>query len=228
MPQFIYTMKDLRKVTAQGKEILRGIWLSFYEGAKIGVLGPNGAGKSTLLRVMAGQDRDFAGEAFLGEGYTVGMLSQEPALQAGKTVREVVEEGVAGTRALLTKFEEIASGAAYEGSAVLGNTHRGDGRRFKGRGPIQVTGRYNYTAASKYLGVDLVSHPRLAARPKIGFRVAAWFWVSRTPNLNVLADRGDFRGITYRINGGYNGLSARYGFYARAQEVLGSQGLPGL
>jgi ATP-binding cassette ChvD family protein len=108
MPQFIYTMKDLRKVTAQGKEILRGIWLSFYEGAKIGVLGPNGAGKSTLLRVMAGLDRDFAGEAFLGEGYTVGMLSQEPALQAGKTVREVVEEGVAGTRALLTKFEEVS------------------------------------------------------------------------------------------------------------------------
>jgi ATP-binding cassette ChvD family protein len=108
MPQFIYTMKDLRKVTAQGKEILRGIWLSFYHGAKIGVLGPNGAGKSTLLRVMAGQDRDFAGEAFLGEGYSVGMLSQEPALQAGKTVREVVEEGVAGTRALLTKFEEIS------------------------------------------------------------------------------------------------------------------------
>jgi len=108
MPQFIYTMKDLRKVTAQGKEILRGIWLSFYHGAKIGVLGANGAGKSTLLRVMAGMDRDFAGEATLGQGYSVGMLSQEPVLQAGKTVREVVEEGVAGTRALLTKFEEIS------------------------------------------------------------------------------------------------------------------------
>ena len=78
MPQFIYTMKDLRKVTPQGKEILKGIWLSFYHGAKIGVLGANGAGKSTLLRIMAGVDQDFAGEAFLGEGYTVGFLPQEP------------------------------------------------------------------------------------------------------------------------------------------------------
>ena len=88
MPQFIYTMKDLRKVTPQGKEILRGIWLSFYHGAKIGVLGANGAGKSTLLRIMAGLDRDFSGEAFLGEGYTVGFLPQEPVLDPGKTVRQ--------------------------------------------------------------------------------------------------------------------------------------------
>ncbi|HWP66670.1 MAG TPA: energy-dependent translational throttle protein EttA [Candidatus Limnocylindria bacterium] len=109
MPQFIYTMKDLRKVTAQGKEILRGIWLSFYHGAKIGVLGPNGAGKSTLLRIMAGLDHDFAGEAFLGEGYSVGLLPQEPVLQPGKTVRETVEEGVQHTRALLTRFEEIST-----------------------------------------------------------------------------------------------------------------------
>src|SRR6185295_8743686 len=72
MPQFIYTMKNLRKVTPQGKEILRGIWLSFYHGAKIGVLGANGAGKSTLLRIMAGVDKDFDGETILGEGYTVG------------------------------------------------------------------------------------------------------------------------------------------------------------
>jgi energy-dependent translational throttle protein EttA len=84
MPQFIYTMKDLRKVTPQGKEILRGIWLSFYHGAKIGVLGANGAGKSTLLRIMAGVDRDFSGEAFLGEGYTVGFLPQEPVLDPGR------------------------------------------------------------------------------------------------------------------------------------------------
>jgi len=109
MPQFIYTMKELRKVTAQGKEILRGIWLSFYYGAKIGVLGPNGAGKSTLLRIMAGLDHDVAGEAFLGEGYSVGFLPQEPVLQPGRTVLETVEEGVAPTRALLTTFEEIST-----------------------------------------------------------------------------------------------------------------------
>jgi ATP-binding cassette ChvD family protein len=109
MPQFIFTMKDLRKVTPQGKEILKGIWLSFYAGAKIGVLGHNGAGKSTLLRVMAGEEHDFAGEAFPAERATVGLLPQEPELTPGKTVREVVEEGAAATRDLLTRFEEISS-----------------------------------------------------------------------------------------------------------------------
>src|SRR6185436_19941506 len=109
MPQFIYTMKDLRKVTAQGKEIVKGIWLSFYEGAKIGVLGHNGAGKSTLRRIMAGVDHDFAGEAFLGQGYTVGFLPQEPKLDPERTVLEHVEEAVAETRALLTKFEDIST-----------------------------------------------------------------------------------------------------------------------
>ncbi len=109
MPQFIFTMKDLRKLTPQGKEILKGIWLSFYAGAKIGVLGHNGAGKSTLLRVMAGEEHDFAGEAFPAEGATVGLLPQEPELTAGKTVREVVEEGAAATRDLLTRFEDIST-----------------------------------------------------------------------------------------------------------------------
>jgi energy-dependent translational throttle protein EttA len=108
MPQFIFTMKDLRKVTPQGKEILKGIWLSFYAGAKIGVLGHNGAGKSTLLRIMAGLDHDVAGEAFPAEGATVGLLPQEPQLDASKAVREVVEEGAAATRDLLTRFEEIS------------------------------------------------------------------------------------------------------------------------
>jgi energy-dependent translational throttle protein EttA len=101
-------MKDLRKVTPQGKEILKGIWLSFYAGAKIGVLGHNGAGKSTLLWIMAGLDHDVAGEAFPAEGATVGLLPQEPQLDASKTVREVVEEGAAGTRDLLMRFEEIS------------------------------------------------------------------------------------------------------------------------
>ncbi|HVN86822.1 MAG TPA: energy-dependent translational throttle protein EttA [Candidatus Binatia bacterium] len=109
MPQFIYTMKDLRKVTPHGKEILKGIWLSFYAGAKIGVLGHNGAGKSTLLRIMAGVDKDFAGEAFVGDGYTVGLLPQEPQLDPKKNVLQHVEEAVASTRALLTRFEDISN-----------------------------------------------------------------------------------------------------------------------
>jgi ATP-binding cassette ChvD family protein len=108
MPQFIFTMKELRKITPQGKEILRGIWLSFYAGAKIGVLGANGAGKSTLLRVMAGIDKDFAGEAFPAEGATIGFLPQEPQLDPKKNVVQHVEEAVAPKRALLTRFEEIS------------------------------------------------------------------------------------------------------------------------
>jgi len=107
-PQFIFTMKDLRKVTPQGKEILKGIWLSFYPGAKIGVLGANGAGKSTLLRIMAGVDKDFAGEAVPAEGTCIGYLPQEPRLEPGKTVLEHVEEAVAPVRALLTRFEELS------------------------------------------------------------------------------------------------------------------------
>jgi sulfate-transporting ATPase len=108
-PPFIFTMKDLRKVTPQGKEILRGIWLSFYHGAKIGILGPNGAGKSTVLRIMAGVDQDFAGEAFPAAGTRIGFLPQEPVLDAGKNVLQHVEEAVAPTRALLTRFEEVSA-----------------------------------------------------------------------------------------------------------------------
>jgi len=108
-PQFIFTMKDLRKVTPQGKEILRGIWLSFYPDAKIGVLGSNGAGKSTLLRIMAGIDHDFAGEAFAAAGMRIGFLPQEPVLDPTKNVREQVEEAVAPKRAILARYEELAA-----------------------------------------------------------------------------------------------------------------------
>src|SRR5262245_60915292 len=108
-PQFIFTMRDVRKITAQGKEILKGIRLSFYAGAKIGVLGANGAGKSTLLKIMAGVDPDFAGDAVPSEGIRIGYLPQEPVLDPKKTVLEHVEEAVAGTRALLTRFEELSA-----------------------------------------------------------------------------------------------------------------------
>jgi ATP-binding cassette ChvD family protein len=107
-PQFIFTMKDLRKVTSQGKEILKGIWLSFYPDAKIGVIGANGAGKSTLLRIMAGVDRDFAGEAFAADGTRVGYLPQEPQLDPKKNVQQHVEEAVAPLRALLDRFEALS------------------------------------------------------------------------------------------------------------------------
>ncbi len=114
MPQFIFTMKDLRKTTPQGKEILKGIWLSYYYGAKIGILGANGSGKSTLLRIMAGQDQDFSGEAVLSEGYSVGFLPQEPQLPAGKTVLECVEESVAEKKAILSRYEELSANYSDE------------------------------------------------------------------------------------------------------------------
>jgi ATP-binding cassette ChvD family protein len=114
MPQIIYTLKNLRKTTPQGKEILKGIWLSFYHGAKIGVLGANGAGKSSLLRIMAGVDRDFDGESLLSEGYTVGFLPQEPVLDPAKTVRQHVEESVAGKKAILARYDELSQNYSDE------------------------------------------------------------------------------------------------------------------
>jgi energy-dependent translational throttle protein EttA len=114
MPQFIFTMKDLRKVTPQGKEILKGIWLSFYGDAKIGVLGANGAGKSTLLRIMAGVDKDFAGEAFPAEGTRIGYLPQEPVLDPKKNVLEHVMEAVAEKRKIVERYEEISANYSDE------------------------------------------------------------------------------------------------------------------
>ncbi|HXY29392.1 MAG TPA: energy-dependent translational throttle protein EttA [Gemmatimonadaceae bacterium] len=106
--QFIYVMKDLRKVVPPSREILRGIWLSFYPGAKIGVLGANGAGKSSLLRIMAGVDQDFQGEAWPAARTKIGYLPQEPRLDATKDVRGNVELAVHDTRELLKSFEEIS------------------------------------------------------------------------------------------------------------------------
>jgi len=107
--EYAFVMKDLRKVVPPKREILRGIWLSFFHGAKIGVLGANGAGKSTLLRIMAGVDRDFLGEAFPAAGLRIGYLPQEPQLDPAKDVRGNVEEGVAEVRALLARFEEVSA-----------------------------------------------------------------------------------------------------------------------
>jgi energy-dependent translational throttle protein EttA len=108
-PEFIYTMKDLRKVVPPKREILKGIWLSFYYGAKIGVLGLNGAGKSSLLRIMAGRDQDFIGEAFLGRNFTVGLLEQEPGLDPGKTVLGNVQDGVADKMKVVNRWNAISA-----------------------------------------------------------------------------------------------------------------------
>lgn len=119
----------------------------------------------------------------------------------------------------LTAFEEFASGRAYEGRRDLGNTQPGDGVRFKGRGPIQLTGRANYRQAGEALGLNLEEDPKQASLPEVGFRIAGYFWHSR--NLNILADEGKFNLITKRINGGFNGKADRDRYYARAKQALG-------
>ncbi|MCB9228588.1 MAG: energy-dependent translational throttle protein EttA [Deltaproteobacteria bacterium] len=114
--KIIYSMVRVGKVHGT-KQVLRDISLSYFYGAKIGVLGLNGSGKSTLLKIMAGVDRDFRGEAHLSEGYSVGYLEQEPSLTCGKTVREVVQEGVQETVDLLRRFDAINARFADDLSA---------------------------------------------------------------------------------------------------------------
>src|ERR1700744_2447875 len=112
--QYIYVMKGLGKSYPGGAEVLRYIWLPFLPGAKIGVLGLNGAGKSTLLRIMAGQDKEFAGEAWAADGVSVGYLPQEPVLDENKDVFGNVSEGLAETKALVERFEAGSARFAEE------------------------------------------------------------------------------------------------------------------
>jgi len=115
-------------------------------------------------------------------------------------------------------LEEYASGSQYEGREDLGNTRPGDGRRYKGRGAIQLTGRANYASVGEALGVDLERQPELAATPELAFRVSAEFWSSR--GLNERADEGDFGGITQVINGGQNGRASREAYHAAAERAI--------
>lgn len=115
-------------------------------------------------------------------------------------------------------MEEIASGAAYEGREDLGNVQTGDGRRFKGRGPLQLTGRANYRAFGRRIGIDLESHPEIAALPSIGLHIALEYW--KQHNLNALADADDVTTITKRINGGLNGFADRKAHLAKIKGWL--------
>jgi len=114
--------------------------------------------------------------------------------------------------------EEIASGQAYEGRKDLGNLNPGDGQKYKGRGLIQITGRYNYERLGRDWGLPLLDKPELLSTPDNATRSAGWFWTNR--NLNALADMGQFELITRRINGGLNGYADRYKLYQRAAEVI--------
>lgn len=112
-------------------------------------------------------------------------------------------------------MEEIASGQAYEGRADLGNTQAGDGKLFKGRGPLQITGRGNYRLYGERIGIDLERHPEIAAIPSVGLLVALEYWKKK--GLNALADADDVLAITQRINGGTNGLAERKAQLARVK-----------
>ena len=118
----------------------------------------------------------------------------------------------------LRYFQEIASGKAYEGRKDLGNTKPGDGVKYKGHGPIQITGRANHAACGKALGLDLINNPTLITQPPNAFRSAGWFWDSR--GLNALADQRLFKAITKKINGGFNGLADRQKYYDRALRII--------
>jgi putative chitinase len=114
--------------------------------------------------------------------------------------------------------EEYASGEAYQGRVDLGNTHPGDGVRFKGRGLIMITGRYNYTQYGKLLGLPLVDKPTLAADPVNAVSIAIAYWSEH--GLNAFADKDDIETITRRINGGLNGLSTRQLYLVRAMHLV--------
>ena len=107
--QYVYVMKDLKKVYGNGKKILENVTLSFLPGAKIGVLGPNGAGKSTLMRIMAGTDKDYTGEAWAAKGARVGYLQQEPQLDPSKTVEENVMEALADVKGMVDRYNAISA-----------------------------------------------------------------------------------------------------------------------
>jgi putative chitinase len=115
-------------------------------------------------------------------------------------------------------MEEIASGAAYEGRADLGNVQAGDGVRFKGRGPVQITGRANYRKYGARVGIDLERHPEIAAVPSIGLHTALEYWKLNV--LNAFADVDDCRSITRLINGGYNGFDDRQAHLAKLKGWL--------
>lgn len=114
--------------------------------------------------------------------------------------------------------QEIASGEAYEGRKALGNTQKGDGIKFKGRGLIQITGRENYTACMLALDLDLLEHPELLELPVNACRSAAWFW--KANGLNELADYGNQVAVTKRVNGGVNGINERLALFDAARRAL--------
>ena len=176
-----------------------------------GIIGRN-TYRALFARFGAGPER--AGELALAANVhfpAYGIM--DSALRLAHFVAQLVHES-GGFRYM----EEIASGQAYEGRKDLGNVVPGDGKRYKGRGPLQLTGRANYRSFGRAIGIDLENHPEIAAIPSIGLHIALEYWKQRS--LNELADQDDVLAITKKINGGTNGLSDRKAHLAKAKGLL--------
>ncbi|WP_280274712.1 glycoside hydrolase family 19 protein [Nocardia wallacei] len=181
---------------------------------------PGGVDADQLVAIMPDLSPDLAGEYLpaLNAAMQEGDITTPPRQAA--FLAQLAHESCQ-----LRYFEELGDDEYFsqydpgQANTAAGNTEPGDGPRYHGRGPIQLTGRANYREAGAALGLDLETTPELAAQPDIGFRIAQWYWTSR--NINALADADDFAAVTRAVNGGYNGLSARQEYYARALEVLG-------
>lgn len=172
-------------------------------------------------RIGVVQDGDFGRKSFTGLFRHMGATQDRAEELALAAVVHFPNFGLMDSNLRLAHFlaqvghesgsfkymEEIASGSAYEGRADLGNICPGDGKRYKGRGPIQITGRSNYRSFGRQIGIDIERHPELAAIPSIGLHLACAYWGNR--NLNALADADDVEAITRKINGGLNGLADR-------------------
>ena len=176
-----------------------------------GIAGP---GTMAALFLWAGATLDIAAELGLAAPiHFAGAGLMENELRLSHAMAQFGHESD-GFRAM----EEYASGAAYEGRADLGNSVVGDGRRYKGRGPIQVTGRANYRRYGRKIGIDLERRPDLASAPSIGLSVSCAYWTDR--RLNDFADADDIEGVTRRINGGLNGLADRRKRLAAMKQLL--------
>lgn len=183
---------------------------------RLGVKVDGDLGPGTLAALFArfGAGSEMAAELGVSANVhlrTYGILNS--GLRLAHFVAQVAHES-GGFRYM----EEIASGQAYEGRANLGNTQAGDGKRYKGRGPIQLTGRANYRAYGRALGFDFERRPEMVALPSVGMLVACRYWSEK--NLNAFADADDVTTITKRINGGTNGLAERRALLVTAKGLI--------
>lgn len=167
------------------------------------------------LKIMVPNAKDYNIDKYLGP---INNTLEQFEINTPKRVAAFIAQ-ITHESGSFRYHEEIADGHQYEGRKDLGNTQKGDGKRFKGRGLIQLTGRANYTAFAKFCGKDVVTTPTLVANPDLAALAAGWFWDSK--DLNDLADRGDFKMMTRKINGGLNGYADRLKNWQRAKNVLG-------